>query len=130
VLVVNKTDCAPDAADELPVASRALFAHVVSTSAARCEGIAGLEAAVAAALGMSGAGPQGAAWAANRRQAEALEQAAAALQRLETTVLHGLPLDFWTIELREAALALGLITGADVGEDVLSDIFSRFCMGK
>ena len=63
-------------------------------------------------------------------QAEALELARAALVRLEETVRLGLPVDFWTIELREAALALGLVTGANIGDDVLGTIFSRFCIGK
>ena len=151
LLVVNKADRAPAAAASLAASVRARFACVLPTSAARSEGIGALEDAVAHALGVSGTPTEGAAWAANQRQAcslrrripavlaapdaarpqaEALELACAALVRLEDTVRADLPVDFWTIELREAALALGLVTGADVSDDVLGTIFARFCIGK
>lgn len=152
LLVVNKADRAPNAAQALSAEVVARFASVSMTSAARGEGIAQLEEAVADVLGVSGTAPEGAAWAANQRQvrlfhacfgslapqlgriatpqAEALELARAALVRLEDTVRQDLPVDFWTIELREAALALGLVTGADVSDDVLATIFARFCIGK
>ena len=66
----------------------------------------------------------------NQRQAAALIRAQTALQQVLTTIECKLPLDFWTIDLREAIRALGEVTGEEVTESVLDRIFSRFCIGK
>jgi tRNA modification GTPase len=42
----------------------------------------------------------------------------------------GMPLDFITIDIRDAANYLGEITGESVSEDVVQEIFHRFCVGK
>ncbi|WP_309741446.1 MULTISPECIES: tRNA uridine-5-carboxymethylaminomethyl(34) synthesis GTPase MnmE [unclassified Chamaesiphon] len=66
----------------------------------------------------------------NQRQAAALIRAQIALKQVLITVEDRLPLDFWTIDLREAIRALGEVTGEEVTESVLDRIFSRFCIGK
>ena len=53
----------------------------------------------------------------------------ACLQVCES-VSAGLPIDFWTIDLRAALLSLGEVTGDEVTEEVLDAVFSRFCIGK
>eukprot|EP00898_Chlorokybus_atmophyticus_P001716 jgi/Chlat1/2545/Chrsp175S00146 len=128
VLAINKVDRASAAGVSVP--NESSVAAVVPLSAATGDGIDALEAALLDIVGAGRTEEGGAAWAVNERQTEALVRARAALQRLRSSVEQDLPVDFWTIDLREAALALGQITGEDVTEDVLNVIFSRFCIGK
>ncbi|MDY3121210.1 tRNA uridine-5-carboxymethylaminomethyl(34) synthesis GTPase MnmE [Suipraeoptans intestinalis] len=66
----------------------------------------------------------------NVRQKEALREAEEALSRVEESIHAGLAEDFYSIDLMEACDALGKITGETTGEDVIHEIFSKFCMGK
>jgi tRNA modification GTPase len=69
-------------------------------------------------------------WAVNARQAEALCRAHEGLMSVVQSVDQSLPIDFWTIDMRSAIIALGEVTGDEVGEEVLDSIFSKFCIGK
>ncbi|KAG2447372.1 hypothetical protein HYH02_007700 [Chlamydomonas schloesseri] len=115
----------------LPLLAKETFTATVRTSAFNRKGLEALDAAL---LGLAGA-PQlaasgGVSWAVNERQAEALVRSHEALMRLSESVAADLPLDFWTIDLRAALLALGEVSGDEVAEEVLDNVFSRFCIGK
>jgi tRNA modification GTPase len=64
------------------------------------------------------------------RHKQALETAQNSLTEAQTTLAAGLPADFVSIDLRSALNALGLITGETASEDVIAEIFRRFCIGK
>ena len=42
----------------------------------------------------------------------------------------GMPEDFYTIDLMGAYTSLGQILGEEMGEDLVQEIFSKFCTGK
>ena len=68
--------------------------------------------------------------ATNLRHKEALQDALHSLQLVERSIEDGMPEDFYSIDLTSAYASLGKIIGEEVDEDVVNEIFSKFCMGK
>ena len=66
----------------------------------------------------------------NLRHKEALQDALNSLQLVERSIEDGMPEDFYSIDLTSAYASLGKIIGEEVDEDVVNEIFSKFCMGK
>jgi tRNA modification GTPase len=127
ILVINKMDLVgSEAAPNYPAA----IPHVVQTIAAQNQGIEQLEQAILAAVQLGTVQAANLDFAINQRQAAALTAAQTALSQVQQTIADQLPLDFWTIDLRTAIQALGEITGEEITESVLDQIFSRFCIGK
>jgi tRNA modification GTPase len=66
----------------------------------------------------------------NLRHKTLLEEAAAHVDEAIRSVQQGRAADFVCIDLRASLSALGTITGTEVSESLLDEIFSRFCIGK
>ena len=66
----------------------------------------------------------------NMRQKSALQDAYNSLKKVKESIEMGMPEDFYSIDLMDAYEALGSITGETIGEDLVNEIFSKFCMGK
>ena len=64
------------------------------------------------------------------RHKQALQSASAQITQAAHSLQSGLPADFASIDLRGALDALGTITGETATEDIITEIFSRFCIGK
>ena len=66
----------------------------------------------------------------NARQKRAMEEAGESLKKVQESISLGMPEDFYSIDLMDVYESLGSITGESVGEDLVNEIFSKFCMGK
>jgi tRNA modification GTPase len=126
----NKVDLpgagpAPEGFHALSAASGSGFPELVALLEARARGI--LEAADGPSRPASrGAGAR----IANERQKLLLDRSVSAIAEAEDALRAGLGLDAAALELREAAEALGGISGEITSPEILESIFSRFCVGK
>ena len=66
----------------------------------------------------------------NARQKEALSNAIASLLCVAKSITENMPEDFFSIDLTAAYDHLGRIIGVQTDEDVVNEIFDKFCMGK
>lgn len=64
------------------------------------------------------------------RHKEALRQAIEAAHRIHQGIQEELSPEFLTLDMRACLQELGKVIGAEIGEDILSAIFSKFCIGK
>lgn len=66
----------------------------------------------------------------NIRHREALQKAYDSLLLVIRSIEDGMPEDFYSIDLMNAYASLGRIIGEEVDDDLVEEIFSKFCMGK
>lgn len=66
----------------------------------------------------------------NIRHKTALEKSLLGIEQVEQTINSGYPLDLIAIDLKEAIDGLSEITGEITNEDILDNIFQKFCVGK
>ena len=69
-------------------------------------------------------------FALNERQLDLAKSALKSLENIDNVFNAKLPWDFWTIDLRQSINYLGELTGDDLTENLLDNIFSKFCIGK
>lgn len=66
----------------------------------------------------------------NQRHKEALVEAYESMKLVLQSLEDDMPEDFYSIDLMSAYASLGRIIGEEVGDDLVNEIFSKFCMGK
>lgn len=67
---------------------------------------------------------------ANERHRQAFEETVRSLKLVKQSIEDGMPEDFFSVDLMNAYENLGKVIGESVGEDLINEIFGRFCMGK
>ena len=66
----------------------------------------------------------------NARHKEALDNVYDSLLKVKDSIEMMMPEDFYSIDLMDAYEQLGLIIGESVEDDLVNEIFAKFCMGK
>ena len=66
----------------------------------------------------------------NSRHQNLINQSINSLEKALNTINQGLPLDIVSIDVKDILINLGKITGKNVSDDVINEIFSKFCLGK
>ncbi|HEX9613877.1 MAG TPA: tRNA uridine-5-carboxymethylaminomethyl(34) synthesis GTPase MnmE, partial [Bacteroidota bacterium] len=132
VMVLNKIDLGSDLNGSLgKEVGRLAPDALVETSAATGEGIELLkETLYKTALAGGSALQESGITVTNARHYDALKRTAASLELALESIRSGASGEFVTIDLRAALNTLGEITGAVTTDDILNEIFSKFCIGK
>ena len=127
IALINKNDisCA-----ELPETIRERFDRVISISAETGEGFELLEEAVNGMFIDGNIDVANDAIVVGARQYAALNNAEQILTRALDDISSGVALDACCVGVECAMSALGEVDGREIGEEIVSEIFSRFCVGK
>lgn len=64
------------------------------------------------------------------RHKESLQESLESLNLVKESLKAGMPEDFYSIDLMNSYVSLGKIIGEEISDDLMNEIFSKFCMGK
>ncbi len=129
MVVVNKTDL-PRKLNIEDIRKYCKDNVIVFISVINDDGINKLEQAIVDFVYSGEIVAPDAAFVHNVRHIELLEQARQHINDVQLTIDSAMPIDCMVIDLRLALDKLGRISGETIGEDIINEIFSRFCIGK
>ena len=128
IVLLNKSDLKPVVTKEM--LSGKTGKPIISISAKEEKGVEELEKRIKEMFFQGELSFNDEVYITNARHKKALEDAGKSLEMVENSIAMGMPEDFFSIDLMNAYEALGSITGEAVGEDLVNEIFSKFCTGK
>ena len=128
VILLNKSDL--DTVTDADSISKITDSKVISVSAKDNTGLDELSETIVKLFASGEIDYNDEVYVSGERNKEALEEALESLKLVKKSINEGLPEDFYTIDLMNAYEQLGKITGESVEDDLVNEIFSKFCMGK
>lgn len=128
IVLYNKTDLEPKV--DMETLKNRVNRPVISVSAKEETGIRELEKEIKNMFFSGEISFNDEVYITNARHKEALMEAADSLDLVKNSIEMNMPEDFFSIDLMNAYESLGRIIGEAVGEDLVNEIFSKFCMGK
>lgn len=133
LILLNKSDLTQAVSEEMlreKLSEQKFHYQIISVSAKQETGIAELKNAIQEMFFSGEISCNGEIMITNVRQKAALQSALESMKLVERSIENQMPEDFYSIDLMNAYERLGKITGETVEEDLVNEIFSKFCMGK
>ena len=128
ITIYNKTDLTPVV--DIEFLKEKTASPVIPISAVEETGISQLEEEIRRMFFQGELSFNDEVYITNARHKAALEEALESLKLVKNSIEMGMAEDFFSIDLMNAYESLGRIVGESVGEDLVNEIFSKFCVGK
>ena len=128
IIIYNKTDLTPVVSPQH--LEEKTGKQVIPVSVVEGSGIENLETAIKEMFFRGEISFNDEVYITNARHKTALEEAERSLNMVMESIEAGMPEDFFSIDLMGAYESLGKIMGESLGEDLVNEIFSKFCVGK
>lgn len=129
IVLLNKTDLAPVTSEEL-LGSKIQDKVIIPVSAKEKRGMEELEDTIKRMFFAGKLSFNNEIYITNMRHKTALLEACESLEQVQNSLEMEMPEDFLSIDLMSAYESLGRIIGEAVEEDLVNEIFAKFCMGK
>ncbi len=128
IVLLNKSDLSPVTTDE--EVKLYLNKKIISVSTIENTGIDELEEEIKEMFFHGNLAFNDEVYITNIRHRNALQNSYESLGMVLRSIEDGMPEDFYSIDLMSAYEELGSIIGESVEDDLVNEIFSKFCMGK
>lgn len=129
IILLNKTDLS-SALDRAQLQEVAQDSPVFAISVLAQDGLEQLEQAIKDLFFAGQTQSKEASYVSNTRHISLLEQALASLKEVENGIDAGMPVDLVQMDLTRCWDLLGEITGESVQDELITQLFSQFCLGK
>ena len=129
IILLNKSDLENNILKEEKIIT-GLNKKTIEISALEKTGIEELYNSMVELFRINEINPENTSIITNVRHKEAICSAENSIKKVEKTIKENIPIDITAIYFKEAIEELNKITGESVTEDIINEIFSKFCLGK
>ena len=128
IIILNKLDLVPKIDEKTEIIKN--FENVIKISALKKEGIDDLYNKITELFNLDVINIDNEIVITNERHKKIIKDAIINLNKSKEALKNNMPIDIIAIGLKDVLTNLGEITGEEASEEIINEIFSRFCLGK
>ena len=128
IVVLNKSDLGSVIDKNIELLNR--FKYVINISALKRDGINDLYDTINKMFNLNEINLDNEIVITNKRHRNIIKKAITNVEKAEESLKNGMPIDIVAISIKDILSNLGEITGDEASEEIIDEIFARFCLGK